>query len=262
MRTGPMLLLLAATCAACARAGDNNARNAPRANAISEAGEDGPPDGMGPAGDPVAVVTVAAPEGGCAFTWNGAPATRAALAAQALAQMQATVRDRGGAALTGRIMPYARVEAAAALPYECVSLALGDLELAGFPFVTLRLTGGGGGADHRAYIFNSHDGPYTPRAITMMGTGARLGWGEREIDLATLGAWARELQGSAVTPDDFVLVPAGDTDFGAVHAVVGTVRSAGLELYLSGCKREAGGNPETRTVWGSNRPAPLCSAGQ
>ncbi|HEV7660922.1 MAG TPA: hypothetical protein VGO55_13870 [Allosphingosinicella sp.] len=242
----PIALLLAAACAACAPAGGNNVQ---QANAASEAA----------AADAVAVVTVAAPGGACAFTWNGNPTTRAAIVAQGEALARATIRERGGiGAMTERTFPYARVEAAAALPFDCVALALGDLQRAGFPSVTLRLAGGGGAADHRAYVINSHDGPYTPRAITMMGTGARLAWNEEEIDLATLRRRARALRGSAVTPDDFVLVPAGDTDFGAVHAAVGTVRAAGLDLYLAGCAREAGSDPRSRAVWGSTRPPPRC----
>jgi hypothetical protein len=246
MRTARIALLLAAACAACAPAGGNNVQ---QANAAADAA----------AADAVAVVTVAAPGGACAFTWNGAAATRAAIVAQGEALARATIRERGGiGAMTERTFPYARVEAAAALPFDCVALALGDLQRAGFPSVTLRLAGGGGAADHRAYIINSHDGPYNPQAITMMGTGARLAWHEEEIDLATLRARARALRGRVVTPDDFVLVPAGDTDFGAVHAAVGTVRAAGLELYLAGCAREAGNDPQSRTVWGSTRPPPLC----
>ncbi|MEA3014502.1 MAG: hypothetical protein QOD42_3047 [Sphingomonadales bacterium] len=247
MRRGlTALLLLAATCTACAPAGGNNVQDG---NAAAAAG----------AADPVAVVTVAAPGGACAFTWNGNPATRAAIVAQGDALARATIRERGGiAAMTERTFPYARVEAAAALPFDCVALALGDLQRAGFPSVTLRLAGGGGAADHRAYVMNGHDGPYNPRAIAMMGTGARLAWNEEEIDLATLRARARALRGKAVTPDDFVLVPAGDTDFGAVHAAVGTVRAAGLDLYLAGCAREASDDPRTRAVWGSTRPPPHC----
>ena len=246
MRTAPITLLLAAACAACAPAGGNNVQ---QANAAADA----------PAPGPVAAVTVAAPGGACAFTWNGNAATRAAIVAQGEAVARATIRERGGiAAMTERTFPYARLEAAAALPFDCVALALGDLQRAGFPSVELRLAGGGGAADHRAYVINSHDGPYTPRAIVMMGTGARLAWNEDEIDLATLRAYARGLRGSAVTPDDFVLIPAGDTDFGAVHAAVGTVRAAGLELYLAGCARQASNDPQSRGVWGSTRPPPRC----
>jgi hypothetical protein len=246
MRTAPIALLLAATCAACAPAGGNNAQ---AANAAADAGT----------ADPAAVVTVAAPGGACAFTLNGNVATREAIVAQGEALARATIRRRGGiAAMTERTFPYARVEAAAALPFDCVALALGDLQRAGFPSVQLRVAGGGAAADHRAYVMNSHDGPYNPRAIVMMGTGARLAWNEDEIDLATLRGYARALRGTAVTPDDFVLVPAGDTDFGAVHAAVGTVRAAGLDLYLAGCAREASNDPRSRAVWGSTRPPPRC----
>jgi hypothetical protein len=241
-------VLLAAACAACAPAGGNNVE---QANAASDAAAAEPAA--------VAVVTVAAPGGTCAFTWNGNAATRAAIVAQGEAVARAAIRERGGiGAMTERTFPFARVEAAAALPFDCVALALGDLQRAGFPSVTLRLAGGGGAADHRAYVMNSHDGPYNPQAITMMGTGARLAWNEQEIDLATLRRWARALRGRAVTPDDFVLVPAGDTDFGAVHAAVGAVRAEGLDLYMAGCARQASNDPQSRAVWGSTRPPPRC----
>jgi biopolymer transport protein ExbD len=251
-------ILMAGACAACMPgAGNNQTANAQNPFDIEEVP---PPDeGGGPTGEAFAVVTVAAPQGACAFTWQGQPVTRDALRTEARAQFTAAINAQGGAtALTESNMPHARVEADAALPFNCVALALGDLETAGMPAVTLRLAGASAGTDQRASIFNSHTGPYTPRAIVQMGAGSRIAWDEHEIDMATLASRAHGLQGSAVTPDDFVLVPAADTNFGAVHAAIGVVRGAGLELFLSACKREASSDPRSRAVWGSDHPAPMC----
>jgi hypothetical protein len=248
MRTAFSLLLLMAVTTGCGRSGDTNLQQAAA-------------DGQGPAPaaaarDPLAVIGVAMTGGACAFTLNGRPATREALRTEGLALVQQVMRrPDGAAAMTDEDRPAARIEATADLPFDCAAFALGDLRSIGFTWVMLRVPGA---PDQRISVFNNHDGPYTPRAIVQMGTGARIAWQEQEIDLPTLRQRAAALRRATSVPDDFVLLPAADTEFGAVHRAVGTVREAGLDLFLGGCAPEASTNPESRAVWGSERAVSLC----
>jgi len=243
MRKAVSLLLLAGATTACGSSGDNNLSSA--ANGA-----------VGPAEFQPAVVGVATNGSACAFTWNGEAVTREALRTRGTAHLAAVRRRPDGAAIMADgARPAASLEAAADLPFDCAAFALGDLRATGFTWVALRVPGA---ADQRVSVHNSHEGRYTPRAIVQMGTGARIAWQEREINLPTLRQWALGLRGSAFVPDDFVMLPAADTDFGAVHRAVTVVRKAGLDLFLGGCAPEASNDPESRGVWGSERAVSVC----
>jgi len=207
--------------------------------------------------DAMAVVAVsAAPGGECAMRLDGRPVTRDALVEALATRLQAAIAALGGIqAVNFDNLPEVRIEAASAMPYACISRALGNIEDTGAASIVLRVADDNKNGDVPADLFLSTASTYPPTSVIELGPDDSIQWNRRAADRETYRAWLREVGGEQA-PNDFVLVPLATTRFGMIHELILDARRAGVRTTLSSCRR-SGDVPE-----GSLEPlgeqTPLC----